>query len=401
MGEIRYLSESALQLHTPIRVQVVVKSVLAWITDEFNDRFIDALSSLRRDILFTKVYNKTEFFDELSSGKHRPNIVFFPSTKLDDLLNDSEVHEIESFISSYNPVGRGLIMSGDSVKYVHRFRDILGVKYVGSMPMGKRYTIKKIKVVTNHTVTEGFVDNILNSTGRAIRVKPEDSIPLAYFVNSKDHRKHEEKGESTHYDSEFEHPAITVSTYEDGSGVLFAFDLGLTTTTNLTSFEWLTIVGQAIDWVSQVKNVTPLLDIEIEIHPKEHDAEKARKGNHKSEDEHHRPKSKNINVEVKIENTGRKSVFNLSVVALLQANLTNQTFDTFSWNLSELKIDEDAEFRFRANLSNVSEQAYNVMVLVTAFDSRGNEYSFIATETFSVNFEKNKSREMRGKKKRR
>jgi hypothetical protein len=109
--------------------------------------------------------------------------------------------------------------------------------------MGKPFDIRKVTVAENHYITEGYLNEELASTGWAVKVVPEESTPLAYF---EDIMPGKAKGKPSKLKKL---PALTVSTYGNGSGILFASDIGTSAKENLSREEWLNITSRAIDWI--------------------------------------------------------------------------------------------------------------------------------------------------------
>jgi hypothetical protein len=88
-----------------------------------------------------------------------------------------------------------------------------------------------------------LVNEELASTGWTVKVVPEESTLLAYF---EDIMPGKAKGKPLKLK---ELPALTVSTYGNGSGILFASDIGTSAKENLSREEWLNITSRAIDWI--------------------------------------------------------------------------------------------------------------------------------------------------------
>lgn len=222
-------------------VPVIKELVLSWVTDDSNEWFIDELAKMKPEASFTIVNNKSEFFSELENNFY--NVILLANTKWNEELTDTEIEEIRNTIYQGSSIGRGLIMSGFALKYAPELGEILGDKYIGSLPMGKPFDIRKVTVAENHYITEGYLNEELASTGWAVKVVPEESTPLAYF---EDIMPGKAKGKPLKLKKL---PALTVSTYGNGSGILFAPDVGRSTKEDISKDEWLDIASRAIDWI--------------------------------------------------------------------------------------------------------------------------------------------------------
>jgi hypothetical protein len=377
---------SELELSQMIEVEIVGKAVLSWVTDEPNELFVDDLTELRSDILFKKVYTKSEFFSELR--KQFYSVIFFANTDWNEELTEEEIREIKDTIHRGGPFGRGLILSGFALKYAPELGEVVGDKYIGSLPMGEPFKIKPVTITENHPITTGYVDETLSSTGWAVRVVSTVSKPLAYF---EDIMPGKARGKPSYLK---ELPALTVSTYGKGSGILFAPDIGTSAYENLNRAEWLDLASRTIDWISAVVEAEPEADLKIEkdIYPRVITAKFASMGRGNEE--------KHAMVKITIRNSGQLDLFDLNVTETLPEGFILAN-GASSWSMEKLAVGSSANFNYSVWVPAVNASSYELTTTVTALDSRGNEHIFSESITLEVSLppgmEKNSSNKTYGK----
>jgi subtilase family serine protease len=369
LEDVIHLTKADIRLKEPISILVVVKNVLAWVTDEANDEFIDDLAQRMPEVPFNKVATKEGFFSELGRGFY--NILFLANTDWPEELTEPEIEEIKGIIHAGGPIGRGLIMSGFALKYAPELGEVLGDKYIGSLPMGEPFKIKPVTITEDHPITQGYVGQTLNSTGWTVRVVPEASMPLAYLEDIMPGRA---RGKPSYLR---ELPAITVSAYGNGSSVLFAPDIGASAEEELNREEWLDLASRAIEWISTAEGDAAGLGIWKEAYPRVITArpspiEQRRGGKHAK-----------VKVEVTIRNTGQLDLFNVNITEALPEGLLLAN-GTLSLRADKLEVGEEVALSYSLRVPATEEASYELLTEVTAVDSRGKPHAFNKSLTLEV-----------------
>jgi hypothetical protein len=369
-------TESELELSQMIEIEIVGKAVLAWVTDEPNELFMDELAGLRPDVLFKKVHTKSEFLSEVE--KRFYSVIFLANTDWDEELTEEEVHEITDAIRKGGPFGRGLMLSGFALKYAPELGEVLGDKYIGSLPMGEPFKLRPVRITENHSITDGYVDATLGSTSWAVRVVSTGSEPLAYFGDIMPGKAFDKPS----YLKEL--PALTASTYGKGSGVLFAMDIGTSTYEDLNKTEWLDLASRAIDWISRTgAGPEAVLNIEKDIHPKVITAKfaSADQGN----------EEKHAMVKITIRNTGQVELFDLNVTETLPEAFILAGGKS-SWSIEKLEVGNSVNFSYSVWVPATEAATYELSTAVTALDSRGDEHTFSKPITLEVSLPRGKEK---------
>jgi hypothetical protein len=328
-----YKTLADLKLDEVLEIDVLTRLVLSWVMDDPNELFIDNLAGMRSDVFFKKVYDKIDFFSEFR--EHFYNIIFLANTEWEEELTGNEIGEIRSLIYKGSPVGRGLMFSGFALKYAPDLGDVLGVNYRGSLPMGEPFEIRPVTITEEHAITTGYVSEVLSSTSWAVRVIPDGGRPLAYF---EDIMPGKALGKPAWMK---ELPALTVSAYGNGSGVLFAPDIGTSAYESLNKAEWLNLASRAIDWISTPLEVEPEkqadLKIEKDIYPKVITARFASSGHGNGE--------KHAMVKITIRNSGQLDLFDLNVTETLPEGFALAN-GTSSWSMGKLAVGSSANSNY-------------------------------------------------------
>lgn len=334
-------------------------TVLAWTTDDPNAEFIEKLAEKKPDVYFDSAHTKAEFFSKLRNGFY--SVIFLANTKSANELTDPEINEIKGSLSSYDSIGKGLIVSGFGLKYVPELGGVLGDKYIGSLPMGEKFEIRPVVITEDHPITQGYEGTELSAVGWAVRVVPERSAPLARF---EDIMPGNARGKPSYLK---ELPAVTVSAYGSGSGVLFAPDIGASSAEGFNEEEWLEMASRAIDWISASSGVGASIGIEKDANPKSITVKTT--PSDKSND------NKHAKVRTTVKNTGSLDLFNVYVAETLPAGLTliNGTLDK---SVGTLNVGDSYTFNYSFWVPADYPTTYELVTTVTSTDSRGKEHSF-------------------------
>lgn len=369
LEESTYATSSRVNLTENLDITILSKTVLAWTTDEPNAEFIEKLAERKPDVSFDSAHTKAEFFSKLRNGFY--SVIFLANTDSANELTDAEINEIKGSLSSYDSIGKGLIVSGFGLKYAPELGGVLGDKYIGSLPMGEKFEIRPVVITEAHPITQGYEDTELSAVGWAVRAVPESSTPLARF---EDIMPGNALGKPSHLK---ELPAVTVSAYGSGSGVLFAPDIGTSAAEGFNGDEWLEMASRAIDWISASSGVGANIGIEKDANPKSITVKTA--PSDKSNDYKH------AKVRVTVKNTGSLDLFNVYVAETLPAGLTLIN-GTLNKSVGTLNVGDSYTFNYSFWVPADYPTTYELVTTVTSTDSRGREHSFEQSLYLDVEF---------------
>lgn len=359
LEESSYATSSRVSLTEDLDITILSKTVLAWTTDDPNAEFIEKLAEKKPDVYFDSAHTKAEFFSKLRNGFY--SVIFLANTKSANELTDPEINEIKGSLSSYDSIGKGLIVSGFGLKYAPELGGVVGGKYIGSLPMGEKFEIRPVVITEAHPITQGYEGTELSAVGWAVRVVPESSVPLARF---EDIMPGNARGKPSHLK---ELPAVTVSAYGSGSGVLFAPDIGASSAEGFNEEEWFEMASRAIDWISASSGVGASIGIEKDANPKSITVKTT--PSDKSND------NKHAKVRVTVKNTGSLDLFNVYVAETLPAGLTLIN-GTLNKSVGTLNVGDSYTFNYSFWMPADYPTTYELVTTVTSTDSRGKEHSF-------------------------
>lgn len=115
-----YHTSEAILLKQGFRLVVATRLLLAWVSNEPNNWFVSELVRRNEKAFVTRVWDKENFFCELTDSRRFYNIYFLADTgdgvELEN-LTEGEIGLIENLLKEGSPIGRELILSGYSLKY--------------------------------------------------------------------------------------------------------------------------------------------------------------------------------------------------------------------------------------------------------------------------------------------
>jgi hypothetical protein len=165
-------------------------------------------------------------------------------------------------------------------------------------------------------------------------------------------------------------PAITISIYGNGSGVLFAPDTGASAMENLSKGEWINLTARAIDWILKAVGLEAELLIYKDAFPKVLTAKFASQGK----------KEKHAMVKIKITNIGLSDLYNLSIREELPDGFVAK--GQLEWEVDELPAGNSTELKYSVWVPSGEAGDYELITYVSAVDGKGNNHSF--NESFTL-----------------